>query len=630
MTLGQRSSEQARENDLHVLEALVGAGDQGLVTVELAARVHLPERTCRAAIDRLISRRLVAREGQRGRVFATIAGRTEAGAGIPGVDVGQQLGEAIACFPSEAQQAFARLLLSGIVARHHLAVHYTDGWGGFICCGPTQTGKTSLARLPCRIFGWDELGTLRMLPDETPGSVFARRVQRADGFTVEQPAILRNAYVCFDEWDKAEPDVRKAAGQLLMGYVATELEGARVEIRPSVMVCLNTGPEGLAVLNQAYVRRSVVLDTGALTGLLDDIDEAMRRLYRRVAIPRLDLDHLRPPAQELPDEERKELRDDLRQGLTQEGWQLCDVEALSRLALGRAALQADNDLRRAAHATALDYLTCSATVGHAVPGFASRVSRELGGRGPLGPDPAAAQAEVEARRVAKLDAERREAEARIKFEAERERLAALLVEARTALGHSRNPQARALMVGLASAAREVRGARSRETLALAWQTAEHWLQEARAWRQDFDRQRTEAAQRAQQLRAMRERERRDSALRTRQAQAEKKKQRARWEQWRRALADLVPLDPDSTLMGKLEELGAVNWVANPAMTGGWANRLKVAVVQGTGHWDYRGLVVAASDAEDVWLNEWHIADDQVAALGGRRLKPPVFRQRRLA
>ncbi len=45
---------------------------------------------------------------------------------------------------------------------------------------------------------------------------------------------------------------------------ASEFEGERVVARPIVYITFNTGPEGLRVLDPAYVRRSVVLYTSTL------------------------------------------------------------------------------------------------------------------------------------------------------------------------------------------------------------------------------------------------------------------------------------------------------------------------------------------------------------------------------
>ena len=97
--------------------------------------------------------------------------------------------------------------------------------------------------------------------------------------------------------------MQHAAGGLLLGATASEFEGERVVARPIVYITFNTGPEGLRVLDPAYVRRSVVLYTSTLRPLLDDLDRGVRRIESgQVAVPRLHLDRLRPPAPALLDD----------------------------------------------------------------------------------------------------------------------------------------------------------------------------------------------------------------------------------------------------------------------------------------------------------------------------------------
>jgi hypothetical protein len=631
VTLAEDRSALGRQNDQRVLEVLVAAGDLGLQSGQVAAASGLAARTCRAAVDRLLGRLLATREGQRGRLRATMAGRSEAGAGAPGVDLMPQLEEAIDCFPTQAHRAFLRLLLSGIVARHHLAGFYHDGWGGFIALGPTNTGKTSMAKLPCGVFGWPPVGTVRMLPDETAGSVFARRVQGADGWSVVIPPVLGEAYVCFDEWDKADPDVRKQAGQLLMGYVATELEGQRIEIRPTVMVCLNTGPEGLRVMPQAYVRRAVVLDTGPLEGMLGDIDQAMRKLFRS-HIPRLQLALLRPPADELADADRAALRTGLRAGLTADGWRLCDVEVLSRLTLGRAALTGDQDLRRAALATAVDYLATAATVGHTRPGWAAPLMAQLGGRGPLAPDAGAAEEELDRRHRAQAQKESRERQQMLEFAADREQRAQLLLNAKAALGRVRDPEARGVAAALARATKNVRGARSRVSLDEAWSQATTWLDQATRIRRAREEAKASVVQRRRAEQQSRQAQRAASRAEKRQQAEHRRQERPKWVIWRKRLAALIPVESSVELMDRLKDLRLVEWIppaASPAGANLWGKVRHTLTT--TGHYVHvhTGRQVDSSEAANIWLQEWAGADRQVVALGGKPATPPRYREKQV-
>lgn len=392
--LAARSLAAAAENERRVLAVLATAGAAGVRPGrDLADLTGLAGRTLSDLVARLEGRGLAKRDGKR-RVWATDAGRGEAGAGVPGVSLGSALDAAIDCFPAEQVRAFVRLLLAAVIARWHLASEYDAGWPGFILPGPTATGKTSVAAFVCRAYGLVELEAIRASFRETPGSLIGRRVADAAGATgwrVERSPMLALPFVCIDEWGRASRELQAAAGGLLLGATADELEGERFELRPTVLVTLNSGPAGLPALDPAHVRRSVVLDTTPLVPLLDDLDREMWRLFQsgQVAIPRLRLDRLRPPLSALPTELRDLLRAELRAGLTDHGLRHADVESLARIALGRPALT-HGPLEQAVIATAYDYLLCADTLGQARDGYASRLQHRLGA-GSLLPDPDAAQ-----------------------------------------------------------------------------------------------------------------------------------------------------------------------------------------------------------------------------------------------
>jgi hypothetical protein len=137
--LAAHSRRQAAENNDVVLRVLVRAGDGGLRPgQELADLAGLAPSTAKVALRRLIDRGLANRDGKR-RVWATTAGRAEAGAGTPGLSLLPALDSALKCFPAEALRAFLRLQLAGVVARWHLAGEYADGWGGFAAVGHTRS-----------------------------------------------------------------------------------------------------------------------------------------------------------------------------------------------------------------------------------------------------------------------------------------------------------------------------------------------------------------------------------------------------------------------------------------------------------------------------------------------------------
>lgn len=615
--LAERSRATAAENNATVLSALAGAGDAGLRPGELAASVGLSDRTVRETVGRLADLGLVRRDGKR-KLWATAAGRSEVGAGTPGLALAPTLDAAIGCFPAEAQRAFVRLLLSAVIARHHLVDEYADGWAGFIALGPSKTGKTSIAKLVCRVYGLDELQAIRLAQDETPGSLVIRREREPAGWRVWSSPLLELPFATIDEWDKAPDLVKRAASRLLLGHTATDFEGEPLTMRPTVLVCLNTGrDEGMRVLHEAHIRRSVVLDTTPLAGLVADLDEAMHRLFQETSVPRLTLARLRPPATSLPSDLRRLLRDELRAGLTEAGWALSDVEPLARVALGRAALT-DAPLEQAVLATALDALTCAATVGHAQPGFSARLAPRLGARGSLVPDAGAAEEELARRRSATQATARKTTADRLAFEAERERRAAIVVGAREELGRARDVDRQAIARALAEAAKALRGARTPDALEAAWSATETYLEQARSWKTAQVNAAAERARQASGDRSRREQEAQQrKAERARDAE-QRKAERERRETWRSALAELMPYASAAELLNALGRLKVMQWVPPPRPPSD-AGRLQRLIHASTasGHWAVNGRYVSEAQAVQLWQTAYDDADARVAELGGR-------------
>lgn len=578
----QQKRAAAAANDAAVLRLLAATGDAGLSPRDLATRAGLTPGTARAAVRRLAARRLVVREGERGSVQATMAGRSEVGAGTPGVAFGAALEAAIEHFPAEAQRAFARLLLSGIVARRHLARDYPVGWGGFIVVGPTKTAKTSLAAFACQVFGLPSGTAVRVLRDETPGSIFGRRQQTAGRqWRVSPSALLSLPFLCLDEYDKAPEEVRREADRLLLGQTSVEVEGESFPVLPVPLVVLNARPAELAQqLHEAYVRRSPVLDTGELGGLLRDIDEDMRKLFRPGVIPQLDLGTLKPPPP-LSDDDRAKLRDGLRSGLTEEGWRLVDVEATSRLALGRVPLMgAAATVERACLATALDYLIVTSTVpGHVRPGAIGELRGQLGGD-------VAMVARVETHlsqqtTLVRLAQDQRAAKLAtdVAFVADRAKLAARLKGLVERLGRRRDPEASAVKAALRKLAKDAEGCRSREGLDAVDAAALPWGERAKAL---LDRWAVEA-QRADQAKLDAAARRREAAQakgqqapqRT-QAHREAVAQRRAWVRVLRALYRIPPYESPGAALGALVKAG-------------WLEVAELTVPAGTRWWDLIAL-----------------------------------------
>ncbi len=473
--LTDAKAAQGAQTERTILGAIARAGDAGLSVTELAhvAQVH-PE-TARHHVRRLTSQRppLVVRI--RGGAIASGAGRIEAGLDQDTAPQGQRtpltLSQVVAILPTEAQRAFLRLLLSGIVARHHLRHDHPRGWGSFLVQGPTGTGKTLVGELACRLIGQDPTRAVRLVQRETPGSLLGRRAQaRGGAWKVEPSPLLSLPLVVLDELDKADEALRREALGLLLGDAEVEHENQVLDVAPVVVGAYNTGKFDP---HDAYVRRSVLLDTTPLVPLLGDLDLAGGELLghpRR--LPRLDLAQLRPPSA-LPESRRRWLRDTLRTCLSEEGWSLVALPAVERLALGRAVLAPTLDgcdpgpeLYRATVLTAQDYLTCAATVGHCHDGWVPAMRKVLDAAHCTAPDLAGEQDQAETIKRTAAVAKGRESldltERRGRL-AEQCRAARASIDLRKLLPANR-PAAEGLRAALARLAEDMTASRSRTRL----------------------------------------------------------------------------------------------------------------------------------------------------------------------
>jgi len=380
---------QGRHNDRTVLGALAAAGG-AMRPGEVAAAAGISPRTARDVVARLEKRGLVLRHGQ-SRVEVTRAGRAEAGAPLPGLGTVSALDTALDLLPSETLRAFLRLLLSNVIARHHLRGAQPEGWGSHVAVGPTKTGKSALAVICAAVFGLDPVLAIRTVSNETPGALWGRREQGDDGlWTLVASPVLAQPFVCLDEVDKVGRELQRAVHQLMQGRALTPGEGTQVvDVAPTAYLCSN-GTVGS--IREEYRRRSVVLDTRAIRSQLVDVAPAVRQILRPGVLPVLSLTEHAPPAVELPEKLLVEVVAALRCGLTEEGFSQLDEQAFEKMGLGRAAL-ARCDLRTAAFATVLDYLACAGTVGEASGTTPPAALAAVGNGLPLAPEPGAASAE---------------------------------------------------------------------------------------------------------------------------------------------------------------------------------------------------------------------------------------------
>ena len=259
--------------------------------------------------------------------------------------------------PAE-HRAMLRLIEDAVVARRALGDVYPSNWPAFILLGPTKSGKTLLGTLAARRFGLDPIDTCRLLMRETPGSLLGRRVQTGPATLEIVPSpLLSLPLVMFDEFDKASAELRRAVFAYLDGVSRYQSEDGELDMEATVIVTLNAERD-LGLLPDAYLRRSVVLDTAPLATVVRDLDLVAATLAR-VVLPVVRPD-LTPPAADLSADARRGLRTLLQNCLTERGWQLVDVEAVSRLVLGRSATL-PTDHVAAVVSTAADYLLVTAT-----------------------------------------------------------------------------------------------------------------------------------------------------------------------------------------------------------------------------------------------------------------------------
>jgi hypothetical protein len=312
--------------------------------------------------------------GPKGQVRLTTAGWARFGVEQgEHVGAGKVLDQALEGWP-QTHRAFAELLVSAVVARHHLRDTYPSQHLAFLALGETGTGKSATARLVCDLFGWDYVEHELMAHAQTAGSLLGRRVQTAEGWTWEKAEVTRLPFLFLDELDKASPEVQRTALVYAQGEIRTNAEGQLHELLPTAMLAANppgNGGDRYAVLRPEYRRRSVVLDTSSMRGRSDEWERLLRPYYADQRRPRLRLEQLMPPAGELPAQSRAFL-EQVRGVLTDAGREeFPGVVALELAALGRwALLGADADPNLAAAVTAFGYLQVAETVpGQVQPGW---------------------------------------------------------------------------------------------------------------------------------------------------------------------------------------------------------------------------------------------------------------------
>jgi len=292
-----------------------------------------------------------------------------------------KLKKLIDLLPTELHRAFFRLLLSGIIAKYHLADTYDDGYPAFILGGETKSFKTALATVMCKLLGLKPEENIYSLFSAIAGEFGVRRFRmKGEGFHIAASPFFKQPFVCLDEYDKVtDRDTRRNVLFFLDGKKMFPVEGEQVENRTCTMVTLNTkiGKEGVARFGipEPYIRRSIVADTGHVRMELKDVDLVAKKIFEMKDFPRINLDKLRLVCTEIPNDVFNCLRN-LLLGCTEEPFQgLVDTRPLVILTLGRSSLL-DGDVREAMYQTIRDRLVCLESLDGTVAGWRERVAKE--------------------------------------------------------------------------------------------------------------------------------------------------------------------------------------------------------------------------------------------------------------
>lgn len=301
--------------------------------------------------------------------------------------VHKSLDQIISLLPTLPHQAFFRLLLSGVVAKKHLLAHFDSSYPAFFACGRTATFKTSLATLVCKVFGLDSVTYIYLITLALPKELGIRRVREKgkQGFDISTSPYLEQPFICFDELDKASTELRKVALAYADGRREFLGEGQAVTNHVCAMMTLNKELDKLPIPD-AYLRRSIVLDTDPLAPELTDVDLIAKQIFES-RIPRIDLESCMVRVTTLSGEEYALLRDLLKRAVKPEAWGVkMDTQPVVILTLGRLILTGSSDVKEAIYSTVYDRLWCLETIGGTVEGwqeaFREEWSRYQGERRP--------------------------------------------------------------------------------------------------------------------------------------------------------------------------------------------------------------------------------------------------------
>jgi DNA-binding transcriptional ArsR family regulator len=365
LTVEELSRQTGPAALLEALRVLGGAASPG----ELRLRTRMAPSTVSKWLAELRSAGLV--EGPKPKPRLTEQGW--ACAEQPPLAGRQELAAAIDRWPAEPQRAFLRLLVAGVAARWHLGSQRRQRHPGFVIYGPPGTGKTAAAQFACRALGLDVETHVISLPGRHPDELIGRReVDPMTGQWGYRPSpMLGRALVAFEGIEQATDAQCRAVSSYFQGQTRLVIEETTVHARAVPLLVCDAAPRISLVL----ARGSIMLDVGTFATQLSEVDLVLRDLEAAGLPPRLDLNALQPAIGRLPHDAHLLLRDTLHRGLTADGRALCRVDAVELLALGyTAGIPAPVDPTLPVLSAALDYLTCTETLGHTRPGWLEPLS----------------------------------------------------------------------------------------------------------------------------------------------------------------------------------------------------------------------------------------------------------------
>jgi len=280
--------------------------------------------------------------------------------------------------PSEAHQAFFRLLLCGVVSKYHLLDRVDGPWPAFLMSGKTKAFKTALAHVVCHALGLDAQEHIYSLHTAVAGEFGVRRIRQKGkkSFKVEPSPYFDSPFLCLDELDKVtDREVSRNVLFFLHGQRSFSVEGKVIVNHVCPLAILNPKTKDQLPIPEPYLRRSVVLNTDSFLDELKDVDLQARDIFAwmdQQAPGIVLLERLKIKDTKLSERKFQRMRQLFLDHVDPDYHSLVDSKPLELLVLGRTAL-IDQQMDEAIFQTVFDRLICLETQGKTVPNWRQRV-----------------------------------------------------------------------------------------------------------------------------------------------------------------------------------------------------------------------------------------------------------------